>query len=47
MVIISLEQIKQILPGLDLITAIQHGFQAYSEGRAVVPPVNSHLACMQ
>ena len=43
MVIISQEQIKQILPGLDLITEIQHGFQAYSEGRAVVPPVGEMI----
>ena len=43
MVIISLDQIKQILPGLDLITEIQRGFQAYSEGRAIVPPVGEMI----
>jgi ornithine cyclodeaminase len=43
MVIISLEQIKRILPGLDLITEIQQGFQAYSEGRAIVPPVGEMI----
>jgi ornithine cyclodeaminase len=43
MVIISLDQIKQILPGLDLITEIQQGFQAYSEGRAIVPPVGEMI----
>ena len=43
MVIISLEQIKKILPGLDLITEIQQGFQAYSEGRAIVPPVGEMI----
>ncbi len=32
-------QIQGILPTLDLIPAIEEGFVAYSEGRAVVPPV--------
>ena len=43
MVIISLEQIKKILPGLDLMTEIQQCFQAYSEGRAIVPPVGEMI----
>ena len=43
MVIISLDQIKQILPKLDLIAQIQQGFQAYSEGRAIVPPVGEMI----
>ena len=43
MVIISLDQIKQILPKLDLIAEIQQGFQAYSEGRAIVLPVGEMI----
>jgi ornithine cyclodeaminase len=35
----DLEQIKEVLPGIDVITAIEEGFVAYSEGRVVVPPV--------
>jgi ornithine cyclodeaminase len=41
--IISLEQIKEILPSIDLIPAIEAGFAAYSEGKAVVPPVGELL----
>jgi ornithine cyclodeaminase len=37
--IVTLAQIKEILPSLDLIPAIEAGFVAYSEGRATVPPV--------
>jgi ornithine cyclodeaminase len=36
---ITLNQIKAVLPDLDLIPAIEAGFIAYSAGRAVVPPV--------
>lgn len=39
MKIISLEQIKEILPWIDLISEIEKGFVAYSQKRAVVPPV--------
>ena len=39
MKIIPLERIKEILPSLDLIPAIETGFAAYSNGQAVVPPV--------
>ena len=39
--IITLDQIKAVLPDLDLIPAIEEGFVCYSEGRAVVPPVSS------
>ena len=39
MKIIRLEQIKEILPSLDLIPAIEAGFIAYSAGPAVVLPV--------
>jgi ornithine cyclodeaminase len=41
--IISLEQIKEILPSIDLIPAIEAGFTAYSAGKAVVPPVGELL----
>ncbi len=36
--IISLAEIKQILPSLDLLPAIEEGFVAYSENRCLVPP---------
>ena len=39
MKIIELKHIKQILPELDLLPAIEAGFVAYSDGKAVVPPV--------
>jgi ornithine cyclodeaminase len=39
MLIATLDRIKAVLPGLDLLPAIEAGFAAYSEGRAVVPPV--------
>ena len=37
--VFGLEQIKQVLPGLDLVPLIKDGFKAYSAGRTVVPPV--------
>ena len=37
--IITLDEIKQILPSIDLIPIIEQGFVAYSEQRCVVPPV--------
>ena len=43
MKIVSLEEIKAVLPSLDLIPAIEAGFVAYSEGQAVVPPVGELL----
>ena len=43
MKIISLEQIKAVLPLLDLIPTIQSGFASYSAGEAVVPPVGELL----
>ena len=39
MKIATLAQIKDVLPSLDLIPAIEEGFVAYSSGRAIVPPV--------
>jgi ornithine cyclodeaminase len=41
--IISLEQIKEVLPSIDLIPGIEAGFAAYSAGKAVVPPVGELL----
>ena len=39
MKILELDQIRQALAGADLLPAIEEGFVAYSDGRAVVPPV--------
>lgn len=43
MKILTLRQIGQILPSLDLIQEIEKAFQAYSEGKAVVPPIGEML----
>ena len=43
MKVITLEQIKKVLPSLDLIAAIEEGFRRYSAGKAVVPPVGELL----
>jgi len=43
MQIISLAEIRSVLPELDLVPAIEAGFVAYSEGRAVVPPIGELL----
>ena len=40
---ITREQIESVLPAIDLLPAIEDGFTAYSEGRAVVPPVGELL----
>ena len=39
MQVFGLEQIKKVLPSLDLVPLIKDGFKAYSAGRTVVPPV--------
>jgi ornithine cyclodeaminase len=39
MKIFSLDEIKAVLPSVDLMAEIEHGFVAYSQGRSVVPPV--------
>jgi len=39
MKLIQLDQIRQALASTDLLPAIEEGFIAYSQGRAVVPPV--------
>jgi ornithine cyclodeaminase len=39
MKVVPLGRIREVLPSLDLLPAIEEGFRAYSEGRAVIPPV--------
>ena len=41
--VFNLDQIKAILPGLDLVPAIEDGFVRYSARQAVVPPVGELL----
>lgn len=41
--IVPLAEIEQALPDIDVITAMEGAFTAYSEGRAVVPPVGELL----
>lgn len=41
--IVTRERIERLMPGLDLVGAIEAGFVAYSRGRAVVPPVGELL----
>jgi len=43
MKILSRRQIDPILTSLDLLPVIEKGFQAYSEGRAIVPPIGELL----
>jgi len=43
MVLLSLDQIKELIHGMDLLPQIEAGFRAYSEGRTVVPPVGEML----
>ena len=43
MKIVTLDEIKKVLPSLDLMPAIEAGFVAYSAGRSVVPPVGELL----
>ena len=40
---ITLDQIHKILPSLDLVSEIEKGFMAYSEGRVVVPPIGEMI----
>lgn len=37
--IIGLEEIRRVLPSIDLVAEIEAGFVAYSRGQSVVPPV--------
>ena len=41
--IFTLDQIKGVLPEIDLVPGIEKGFRQYSAGRAVVPPVGELL----
>jgi ornithine cyclodeaminase len=41
--IINLDEIRHVLPTIDIMPALESGFVAYSEGRAVVPPVGELL----
>jgi len=43
MKIIPLKEIKEVLPRIDLLPAIEAGFEAYSAGQSVVPPVGELL----
>ena len=43
MKVINLEQMKKVLPAIDLLPAIEAGFIAYSQGNAVIPPVGEML----
>lgn len=43
MKILNLNQIKEILKTIDIIPAIEEGFAAYSEGKAIIPPVGELL----
>ncbi|MBM3293772.1 MAG: ornithine cyclodeaminase family protein [Candidatus Aminicenantes bacterium] len=43
MKILTVDEIREVLPSLDLMPAIEEGFRAYSEGRAVIPPVGELL----
>jgi ornithine cyclodeaminase len=43
MQIITLDQIKKVLPSIDLIPQIEEGFRAYSAGKVNVPPVGEMI----
>ena len=43
MEVLYLDQIKGLLKDLDLLTEIEAGFRAYSEGKVVVPPVGEMI----
>lgn len=43
MEIISLEQILKTIPSIDLISEIEQGFIAYSEGRAIIPAIGEMI----
>ncbi len=43
MKVIDIKQIREVLPRLDLLSAIEQGFVAYSAGQAVIPPVGELL----
>jgi len=41
--IVAIEQIREVLPRVDLVEIIEEGFAAYSRGEVVVPPVGELL----
>ena len=41
--VFELEEIKRVLPKLDLFPLIKQGFVAYSSGLSVVPPVGEMI----
>jgi ornithine cyclodeaminase len=41
--ILNLDDITRVLPTIDIMSALEAGFVAYSEGKAVVPPVGELL----
>lgn len=41
--VVDLDHIRAVLPRVDLLAAMERAFTAYSEGRAVVPPVGELL----
>ena len=43
MELLSPDQIKELVRGMDLLPEIEAGFRAYSEGKAIVPPVGEML----
>ena len=43
MKIITLKEIKEVLPRIDLLPSIEAGFEAHSAGQSVVPPVGELL----
>lgn len=43
MKILTLVQIKNIIPSLDLLPSIEEGFVEYSKGNCVIPPVGELL----
>lgn len=43
MKIITLDQVKRVLPSINIMPQIEQGFQAYSEGRVTVPPVGEMI----
>lgn len=43
MQLIKLEQIRKVLPHLDLLADIEEGFRDYSRGKVVVPPVGEMI----
>ncbi len=43
MQVITLDEMRSVMPSIDLVARIEEGFAAYSQGRCVVPPVGEML----